>query len=929
VYRSRQIDLDREVAVKVLSVTDDAFVRRFGREAKTLGKLSQNPGIVTVYDTGVSSTGHPYLILELCSTSVDERLRSDGRFDPIEACSAVAQVADAVADAHAIGVIHRDLKPGNMLQSSNGRFMVTDFGISTVSGATMGQTESVGFTAGYVAPETLIRDEPAGTPADVYALGATLFHMVAGRAAFVDPEKNSNLLALAQRVIHDPVADLRPDGVPVQVCEVIERAMAKDPADRPTAAELGDLLRAVLAELDPTTVDADTPSLTGTRPRRPPADSMVIAVGPNPVAEDAVPANASTLSLVLPPAARATSPDSDTLESVDGGSLLDGANPSSMTDLGPPSAMGVGDGGAAAPTVTTDPGGEWPDADPLRTPVLAPVAADPAPGLAVPEVIDDERRISMPVLVLGAMVGLFALAAVGALLWIGLAGDGEGDGSDVEVVAGPHSTLDPSQDPSAGRQDTGNRGTLDPFGSGADGALLDPIAIPDVIGRLADAAEATLRDAGFAVTRVGEPSSVVARGRVARQSPEGGEEMVPGGVVTIYVSTGRAARTVRVPELTGLTVAEATDALTAVGFNVEEAPEFDDTIPSGQVIDSVPAGGSRAAAGATVTLLVSQGPADDCAAAIGLTEAAATTRLEAAGLTVTSTLEASSTVAEGRVVRCTAVEQAAELTVSSGPSLCIQVIGRSRAEAETALETAGYTVNAVAVERDDLPVGQVFNCTLTDGTASLRYAVAPPRDCPASVVGSTVAQATTALEAVGIGDVTVSSASSPTVPKGRVISCSISGSTASLITSSGPAAPPISVPDLVGMTRTQAQAELGNVGLPPGQVVEAASTRPKGEVVRTNPTAGTSVPADTVVVLTVSFGPETATVPAVIGLTLAQAETALNNAGFVPSVVNQVVPADDPAIGRVVASSPQPGTIQPVGSTVTITVAVGPSTRMS
>ena len=902
VYRSRQVDLDREVAVKVLSVTDDAFVRRFGREAKTLGKLSQNPGIVTVYDTGVSSTGHPYLILELCSTSVDERLKTDGRFDPIEACSALAQVADAVAEAHALGVIHRDLKPGNVLQSANGRFMVTDFGISTVSGATMGQTESVGFTAGYVAPETLIRDEPAGTPADVYALGATLFHMVAGRAAFVDPERNSNLLALAQRVIHDPVADLRPEGVPAQVCEVIERAMAKDPADRPTATELGDLLRAVAAEIDPTSVDADTLAVTGARPRRPPAGSMVIAVGPDP-AEDAVPANASTLSLALPPAAPATSPDSDTLETED-------------------------DGGAEAPTRATGPAGEGPDGDPLRTPVLASVAADPARGHAVPEMLDDERRISMPVLILGAMVGLIALAAVGALLWTGLGGDGEGDGSDVEAVAGPDSTRDPSQDPSAGRQDTGNRGTLDPFGNGANWPLLDPIAIPDVIGRLADAAEATLREAGFAVTRVGEPSSIVAEGRVARQSPQGGEEMVPGGTVTIHISTGRAARTVGVPEVSGLTVAEATDALTAVGFKVEEAPEFDDTIPSGQVIDSVPTGGSRAAAGTTVTLLVSQGPADDCAAAIGLTEAAATTRLEAAGLAVTATQEASSTVAEGRIIRCTADEQAAELTVSSGPSLCTQVIGRSRAEAEATLETAGYTVNAVAVERDDLPVGEVFNCTVTKGTASLRYAVAPP-ECPASVVGNTVAQATTALEAVGIGDVTVSSASSPTVPKGRVISCSISGSTASLITSSGPAAPPISVPDLVGMTRTQAQAELGNVGLPPGQVVEAASTRPRGEVIRTNPAAGTSVPADTVVVLTVSSGPETATVPAVIGLTLAQAETALTNAGFVPSVVNQVVPADDPGIGKVVASSPQPGTVQPAGSTVTITVAVGPSTRTS
>ncbi|MGB5759818.1 MAG: serine/threonine-protein kinase, partial [Acidimicrobiales bacterium] len=242
VYRARQLDLDREVAVKVLTATDEPFIRRFAREAKTLGKLSQNPGIVTVYDTGVTAAGEPFLILELCRSSVLDRLQGpEGRFEPVAACQVAAQVADAVSDAHKKGVVHRDIKPGNVLMSQTGRHLVTDFGISTVTGTTLGQTSSVGFTAGYVAPE-ILTDQSAGPPADVYAIGATLFHMVAGRAPFVDPGDHANLMALGRRVINDPVPDLRPEGIPDEVCAVIEAAMAKRPEDRPTAEELRDRL---------------------------------------------------------------------------------------------------------------------------------------------------------------------------------------------------------------------------------------------------------------------------------------------------------------------------------------------------------------------------------------------------------------------------------------------------------------------------------------------------------------------------------------------------------------------------------------------------------------------------------------------------------------------------------------------------------------
>lgn len=240
VYRARQDRLERDVAVKILTDRDPAFLRRFEREARMLGRLSRLPGIVTVHDSGLTDQGEPYLILEHCPTSLQDRLYADGPFDPAQACRLLARVADTVAQAADQGVVHRDLKPANILLDGEGDPMVTDFGIASVLGATNHST-SVGFTPGYAAPETL-RGETGGAEVDVYAVGATLFHLVTGRAPFVDRVDGNNLVALAATIDAEPVEDLRPTGVPAGVCATIEWAMAKHPADRPTAMGLARVL---------------------------------------------------------------------------------------------------------------------------------------------------------------------------------------------------------------------------------------------------------------------------------------------------------------------------------------------------------------------------------------------------------------------------------------------------------------------------------------------------------------------------------------------------------------------------------------------------------------------------------------------------------------------------------------------------------------
>ncbi len=303
VYRARQTRLDREVAVKVLTQKDPAFVRRFEREARMLGQLSQKPGIVTVYDSGVTSDGEPYLILELCPSSLLDRIETKGRIEPREACRLMAGVARAVAGAHDAGILHRDLKPANILISPDGEPLVTDFGIgTTTTGGSIGQTSSIGFTPGYVAPETLTGRRPE-SPADVYALGATLFHLVTGRVPFVDTlEEPGNLLALANRVATDPVPDLRPAGVPDDVCRIIESTMDKTPTARPSVHDMSADLEAA-AEGTPASI-APKPDPGPARPAARPYASPTTpppAVSPSPLGPVPSPAAASPSRPAPPP----------------------------------------------------------------------------------------------------------------------------------------------------------------------------------------------------------------------------------------------------------------------------------------------------------------------------------------------------------------------------------------------------------------------------------------------------------------------------------------------------------------------------------------------------------------------------------------------------------------------------------------------------
>ncbi|EKT81638.1 protein kinase/ LuxR family transcriptional regulator [Rhodococcus opacus M213] len=244
VYRCTQAELDRTVAVKVLTVElDDENRARFFREQRAMGRLTGHPNIVGVLQVGATDSGLPYIVMPYHSQgSLDVRIRRRGPLPVEKALRLGVKIAGAVESAHRLGILHRDVKPANILLTDYGEPALTDFGIAHVSGGFETATGTVQGSPAYTAPEVLGGDSPT-PPADVYGLGATLFSALTGHAAF---ERRSGEQVVAQflRITTQEVPDLRDHGIPDDVSEAIARAMSRTPDQRPaTAADFGEELR--------------------------------------------------------------------------------------------------------------------------------------------------------------------------------------------------------------------------------------------------------------------------------------------------------------------------------------------------------------------------------------------------------------------------------------------------------------------------------------------------------------------------------------------------------------------------------------------------------------------------------------------------------------------------------------------------------------
>jgi serine/threonine-protein kinase len=251
VYKARDALLERHVALKILHEqysTDEDFVERFKREARSVAQL-QHPNIVTVIDRG-EEEGRQYIVFEYIEgENLKEHVVRQGRLDVREALEIADEVARGLAFAHEQGLIHRDVKPQNVLLNGDGRAKVTDFGIArTVDVDGMTQTGTVLGTSNYIAPEQA-SGQPVDAHSDVYALGVVLYELLAGEVPF----PGESFVAVAMKHMHEPapnLLDVRGD-VPLRVAAAVDRALEKDPEQRfPTMDAFAAELEACLAELD-------------------------------------------------------------------------------------------------------------------------------------------------------------------------------------------------------------------------------------------------------------------------------------------------------------------------------------------------------------------------------------------------------------------------------------------------------------------------------------------------------------------------------------------------------------------------------------------------------------------------------------------------------------------------------------------------------
>jgi eukaryotic-like serine/threonine-protein kinase len=291
VFRARDQDLDREVAIKVLSpllAGDPGFVERFRREARLVAGL-RHPNIVVLFDWG-NQDGVPYLVMELLDgLSLRQRIGRDGRLPLSTVLDLVRQCADALDYAHQRGIVHRDVKPGNVMVDAAEHATLTDFGIArALSGSDLTIAGGIIGTPEYLSPEQAL-GQPVDARSDVYSLGIMAYELLVGRVPF-QSDSTPAILHLQAYAAPPPLATICPD-LPAPATAVLDRVLAKNPGDRyPSGGQFARDLEAALASADAALAApsvAHRPSLTPPRigrPSTPPPAAPASTSAPAPVA---------------------------------------------------------------------------------------------------------------------------------------------------------------------------------------------------------------------------------------------------------------------------------------------------------------------------------------------------------------------------------------------------------------------------------------------------------------------------------------------------------------------------------------------------------------------------------------------------------------------------------------------------------------------
>jgi beta-lactam-binding protein with PASTA domain len=586
VFKAVDEILGRTVAIKVLHpqyAADATFVARFRQEAQAAANLS-NPHIVNIYDWGREGDDTYYIVMEYVrGTDLKELVEQRGPADPIKAAEYGMQVCSALSVAHGYDIIHRDIKPHNIVLTPDGTIKVMDFGIARAGNTTMTQTGSVLGTAQYISPEQA-QGRPLGPASDLYSLGCVLYEITTGRLPFTG---DTPVAVALKQVNEQPVPPRQLNGnIPPALEAVILKAMEKDPAKRyHSADEMKSELERVVSgrpvataapRVDDTYVMPAVVS-SETAPRRvsaggPPDRKRVspwvwVLVAIALVAAGVGAAWALGLfgtSIAVPDVAGMTPKDAATALTAVG---LKVGNTDQKPDDTIPQGQVIS---------TTPPAGTRVDKD-TAVDLLVSTGVE---KVNVPSVINMTEDDAVRAIQQAGFKVTFPLTR----------------GPNDKVPAGQVFAQTPAGD------------TPVPKGSAVALSIstgVEQVGVPDVKGQTQSAATSALKKAGFTVKVSSKPNSSVTKGTVYDQDPAGGAQVPKGSAVTIMVSSG--PEMVTVPDVKGQTEADAKTAIAGAGLvaDILDAAPNDPT-KSGLVAGTDPIAGTSVPKGSTVKVYVNK-----------------------------------------------------------------------------------------------------------------------------------------------------------------------------------------------------------------------------------------------------------------------------------------------------------------------------------
>jgi eukaryotic-like serine/threonine-protein kinase len=558
VYRAHDNELERVVALKLLLrrfSEDPEFVARFRREASAAAGL-QHPNIVQIFDRG-EWDGTYYIAMEyLPGRTLKQIVREHGPLEPARAIEVLEQILMAARFAHERGIVHRDIKPHNVIVAEDGRVKVTDFGIALAGASDMTETGSIMGTAQYLSPEQA-QGHPVDARSDLYSIGIVLYELLTGTVPF---DADSPVTIALKQVSEVPVppGQLNP-AVPPALDSVVMRALQKDPAARFQSAE------EFLAALEQARLGF---------PAAPPPEAVV--------EEDDGWRRATIIALVLLAVAAIAL----------GAWLLLRGDKEPVPNV-------VGKTSASAAQVLQNQGFEV-DVVPIQSDSVADgrvAGQQPEPG----EEAKKGSTVSITVSsgpgesTIPAVKGMPADQAASQLQSAGFktAQRRQYSGS---VASGQVIETDPPEGTNAQK---GSTVTL------VVSRGQQAVGVPNVVGRDRDDAESALRNAGFKVDASQRENDDADPGSVLSQDPAGGSQATKGSTVKIVVA--KAPPQVEVPDVTGLTEGEARNSLQDAGLRVRTRT---DTVSAedqdGVVLSQQPNAGNNAGEGDTVTLVIGQ-----------------------------------------------------------------------------------------------------------------------------------------------------------------------------------------------------------------------------------------------------------------------------------------------------------------------------------